>query len=108
MSDHDHVAMTSVSGGMVTVTAGDEEGMAHITITAHATMASGAKGLPLRPIRAMASIIFPVEVGLEALSIEISGPADMNIVEGDMNLVEGGYGQRHGHGDGQPGRSPRT
>ena len=83
MADHDDVAMTSVSGGMVTVTAGDEEGMAHITITAHASMASGAKGLP-QTDPSEASIIFPVEVGLEALSFTLMGPEEMNLVEGGM------------------------
>ena len=87
-SDHDHVATTTVSGGMVTVTAGDEVGMAHITITAHASMPSTAKGLPQTDPRE-ASVIFPVEVGLAALTIEISGPADMNIVEGDMDHPNG-------------------
>ena len=83
MSDHDHVATTAVSGGMVTVTAGDEEGMAHITITAHASMPAGAKGLP-QTDPSEASIIFPVEVGLEALSFTLMGPEEMNLVEGGM------------------------
>ena len=83
MSDHDHVATTAVSGGMVTVTAGDEEGMAHITITAHASMPAGAKGLP-QTDPSEASIIFPVEVGLEALSFMLTGPEDMQLVEGGM------------------------
>ena len=83
MSDHDHVATTSVSGSTVTVTAGDEVGMAHITITAHASMPSGAKGLPQTDPRE-ASIIFPVEVGLETLSFTLMGPEDMNLVEGSM------------------------
>ena len=88
MSDHDHVATASVSGGMVMVTAGDETGMADITITAHASMASGVEILDQTDPRE-ASIKFPVEVGLEALSIEISGPADMNIVEGTMDHANG-------------------
>ena len=83
MSDHDHVATTTVSGSTVTVTAGDETGMAHITITAHASMPSGAKGLPQTDPRE-ASIIFPVEVGLETLSFTLMGPEDMNLVEGTM------------------------
>ena len=82
-SDHDHVAMASVSGGMVMVAAGHEEGMAHITITAHASMPSGVKILD-QTDPGMASIMFPVEVGLEALSIELTGPEDMNLVEGSM------------------------
>ncbi len=87
-SDLDDVAMTTVSGGMVTVTAGDETGMAHITITAHASAPSGAKGLP-QTDPSEASVIFPVEVGLAALSIMISGPDDMNIVEGTMDHANG-------------------
>ncbi|MCY4671605.1 MAG: fibronectin type III domain-containing protein, partial [Rhodococcus sp.] len=84
MSDNDDVAMASVSGAMVTVTAGDMPGvMAHITITAHASMPAGAKGLPQDDPRE-ASVIFPVEVGLAALSITLTGPDDMNLVEGGM------------------------
>ena len=54
-SDMEDVATVAVSGsGMVTVTAQDMAGvMAHITITAHASLAaSGAMGVPIRPIRA--------------------------------------------------------
>ena len=70
------------SGSMVTVTAA-EAGMANVTITAHANAPSGVKILPQgEPDEA--SIMFPVEVGLEALSIMLS--AD------EMNLVEGGMG----------------
>ena len=84
MSDNDDVATVAVSGGMVTVTAGDMPGvMAHITITAHASMPAGAKGLPQTDPRE-ASVIFPVEVGLAALSIMLSGPDDMNLAEGGM------------------------
>ena len=84
MSDNDDVATVAVSGGMVTVTAGDMPGvMAHITITAHASMPAGAKGLPQTDPRE-ASVIFPVEVGLAALSIVLSGPDDMNLAEGGM------------------------
>ena len=84
-SDMDDVATVAVSGGgMVTVTAQDMAGvMAHITITAHASMAAtAAKGLP-QTDPSEASIIFPVEVGLEALSFTLTGPEDM------MNLTEG-------------------
>ena len=87
-SDMEDVATTLVSGsGMVTVTAQDMAGvMAHITITARASMAaSGAKGLP-QTDPSEASIIFPVEVGLEALSFTLTGPEDEDM----MNLVEGG------------------
>jgi len=79
-SDMSAVASTSVSGGMVMVTAASE-GMAHITITAHASMPSGVKILD-QTDPAMASIMFPVEVGLEALSIMLMGPEDMNLAEG--------------------------
>ena len=87
MSDNEDVATVSVSGSTVTVTAEDMAGvMAHITITAHASMPSGAKGLPQTDPRE-ASIIFPVEVGLEALSIMLSGPEDMNVAEGMSAMV---------------------
>ena len=68
------------SGSMVTVTAA-EAGMANVTITAHANAPSGVKILPQgEPDEA--SIMFPVEVGLEALSIMLSAD-EMNLVEGD-------------------------
>ncbi len=89
MSDMEDVATVAVSGsGMVTVTAQDMAGvMAHITITAHASMAAaGAKGLP-QTDPSEASIIFPVEVGLEALSFTLSGPEDMNLAEGMSAMV---------------------
>ena len=88
MSDMEDVATVAVSGGMVTVTAQDMAGvMAHITITAHASMAAaGAKGLP-QTDPSEASIIFPVEVGLEAVSFTLSGPEDMNLVEGMSAMV---------------------
>ena len=87
MSDNEDVATVMVSGSTVTVTAQDMAGvMAHITITAHASMAAGAKGLP-QTDRSEASIIFPVEVGLEALSFTLMGPEDMNVAEGMSAMV---------------------
>ena len=87
MSDNEDVATVMVSGSTVTVTAEDMAGvMGHITITAHASMPSAAKGLPQTDPRE-ASIIFPVEVGLEALSIMLSRPEDMNLAEGMSAMV---------------------
>ena len=86
-SDMEDVASASVSGGTVMVEA-KGEGMAHITITAHASMPSTVKILDQTDPRE-ASIKFPVEVGLEALTIMISGPDDMNIVEGTMDHANG-------------------
>ena len=83
---------------MVTVTAA-EAGMANVTITAHATAPSGVKILPqTEPDEA--SIMFPLEVGLEALSIMLS--AD------EMNLVEGRRHGRHRSRRRPTGRSPPT
>ena len=82
MSSEPSVASVSVSGGTVVVTAATE-GMAEITITAHGMSPSGVKILDQTDPDA-ASIMFPVEVGLEALSIELTGPDDMNLVEGGM------------------------
>ena len=79
MSSDGSVASASVSGGMITVTA-EGSGMADITITAVANT-SGVKILD-QTDPGRASIMFPVEVGLEALSIELKGPEDMNLVEG--------------------------
>ena len=88
MSDMEDVATVAVSGGMVTVTAQDMAGVeAKITITAHASMAAaGAKGLP-QTDPSEASIVFPVDVGLEALSFMLSGPEDMNLAEGMSAMV---------------------
>ena len=70
----------ATSGSMVTVTAA-EAGMANVTITAHANAPSGVKILPqTEPDEA--SVMFPLEVGLEALSIMLSAD-EMNLVEGD-------------------------
>ena len=85
MSSDDDVASTSVSGGTVMVTAGNM-GMADITITAHASMPSGVKILGQTDPRE-ASVMFPVEVGLLALSITLSGPEDMNVAEGMSAMV---------------------
>ena len=79
------VASASVSGDTVMVTA-VAEGMTDITITAHASMASGVKILD-QTDPGMASVMFPVEVGLEALSIMLSGPEDMNLAEGMSAMV---------------------
>jgi hypothetical protein len=79
------VASTSVSGGSVMVTA-VSEGMADITITAHASMSSSVKILD-QNAPGMASVMFPVEVGLEALSIMLSGPEDANLPEGMSAMV---------------------
>ena len=82
MSSDSSVASTTVSGGTVMVTAA-AEGMADITITAHGMSPAGVKIIDQTDPDA-ASIMFPVEVGLEALSIELTGPEDMNLVEGGM------------------------
>ena len=84
-SDMSDVASASVSGGTVMVTAAGE-GMAHITITAHASMPSGAMVVDQTDPRE-ASVKFPVEVGLEALSIMLSGPEEMNVAEGMSAMV---------------------
>ena len=84
-SDMSDVASASVSGGTVMVVA-ESEGMAHITITAHASMPSGVMVLDQSDPRE-ASVMFPVEVGLEALSIMLSGPEDMNLAEGMSAMV---------------------
>ena len=84
------VASTMSGDGMVTVTAMGE-GDAMITITAHASMPSGVKINDQTDPRE-ASITFPVEVGLEALSFMLMGPDDMNIVEGGMAHANGTMG----------------
>ena len=71
----------SVSGGVVTITA-DSMGMAKVTITARASRPSGAVMINDQTDPREASITIALEVGLVALSIGLSGPEDMNMVEG--------------------------
>ena len=86
MTSDGNVASTSVdNAGMAMVTAMGA-GMADITITAHASMPSGVKILDQTDPRE-ASIMFPVEVGLEALTLMLTGPEDMNVVEGGMGAM---------------------
>ena len=74
-SDAMNVASTSVSGNMVTVTAG-EAGMAHVVITGTATMASGV--MTGQPATNVATVMFPVNVSDMALVITVStDPMDM-------------------------------
>ena len=81
-SDMMDVATVSGSGSMVTVTGMVAGGPAHITITATATsMMSGAKPLP-QTTPNVARVIFPVTVELADLMVTLSGPEDMNLVEG--------------------------
>ena len=76
-----NVASYTVTGGEVTVTA-KSKGDAMITITAHASMPSTVK-INDQDDRRMASITFPVEVGLEPLTIDLKMPdAGTNLVEG--------------------------
>ena len=95
-SDKGDVASASVDGSTVMVTA-KSAGMAHITITAHANMPSGVTIHDQNDPR-MASISFPIEVGLVALTMELSGPDDM------MHIVEGGMA----HANGTPGSAMIT
>ena len=78
-------ASASVSGHTITVTA-TAEGMAEITVTARASLPGGVMILDQTDPRE-ASIKFPVEVGLAALSIMLSGPEEMNLVEGGMSAM---------------------
>ena len=81
-SDDPDAASSAASDGTVTVTA-RAAGMATITITAQASQPSGVTIVEQTDPRE-ASIRFDVEVGLEALTLELSGPED------GTNLVEGG------------------
>ena len=87
-SDDTDAATAAASDGTVTVTA-RAAGMATITITAQASQPSGVTIVD-QTDPGEASITFPVEVGLEALTLELSGPED------GTNLVEGG--RRHANG----------
>ena len=82
-SDGD-AASASASASMVKVMA-EEAGMAHITITGTASM-SGVKALP-QTMSNIASIMFPVEVMDRPMTYMLSGPDDMNIVEGGMGAM---------------------
>ena len=86
MTSDGDVASTSVdNAGMAMVTA-KGAGMADITITANASMPSGVKIADQTDPRE-ASITFPVEVGLEALTLMLTGPEDMNVVEDGMGAM---------------------
>ena len=67
-------------------------GMADITITATASLPSGVTINPQTSPRE-ASIMFPVEVDIEALVLELVGPTDMNLVEGGSNHANGTAGR---------------
>ena len=84
------VASAMSGDGTVTVTAMGE-GDAMITIKAHGSMPSSVMRNDQTDPRE-ASITFPVEVGLEALSFTLKGPDDMNIVEGGMAHANGTMG----------------
>ena len=85
------VASASVSGGEVTVTA-EATGTADITITANAIPPSGVEILEQTNPRE-ASIVFTVDVGFEALTIELSGPsAQTDLVEGGRTHPNGTLG----------------
>ena len=83
-SDDMMVASASTSGSMVTVTAGSA-GMAHVTITATATMASGV--MTGQPATNVATVTFPVNVTNTPLEVTVStDPMDM-VEEGGMITV---------------------
>ena len=85
-SDMMDVAGASASGSMVTVTGMMEGGPAHITITAIATMMSGAKPLP-QTTPNVAQVIFPVTVENVPIAFTVMGPEDMNLTEGMSAMV---------------------
>ena len=70
------VAGVSTSGSMVTVTAGEPGGPAHITVTATAQPPAGAMALPQTSPN-VARAIFPVDVVLRALSIDVMPESEM-------------------------------
>ena len=76
----------SVSGGVVTITA-DSMGMAKVTITARASRPNGTVMINDQTDPREASITIELEVGLEALSIMLEGPEDMNLAEGMSAMV---------------------
>ena len=87
-SDNAGAATAAASDGTVTVTA-RAAGMATITITARAPRPSGVTIVDQTDPRE-AGIRFDVEVGLEALTLELYGPDDW------ANLVEGGRAHANG------------
>ena len=74
---------TTASNAMVTVM-GEEAGMAHITVTATATM-SGVEALP-QTMSNIAQIKFPVEVVLADLSVRVA-PDSPEIMEGSSTML---------------------
>ena len=91
VSSNGDVASADSDTVTVTVTA-KAGGMADITITAMASLPSGLTINPQTNPRE-ASITFPVEVDIEALVLELTGPTDMNLVEGGSNHANGTAGR---------------
>jgi hypothetical protein len=83
-SDGDAVSVSSTSTS-VTATA-MSAGSANVTITAHASMPSGATIVDQTDPRE-ASVMFMVEVGLQTLTLTLTGPDDDNVVEGGMGAM---------------------
>ena len=84
-SDMMDVAGVSTSGSMVTVTAGEPGGPAHVTITATAQPPSGAMALTQTSPN-VAQVIFPVDVALSALTVAVTADP-MEIMEGGMSTI---------------------
>ena len=85
-SDDMAVVSPSTTGSMVTIAAGTA-GHAHVTITATATMASGIEIHTGQPATNVATVVFSVNVMLSDLMLTLSGPEDMNVVEGGMGAM---------------------
>ena len=79
------VAGVSSSGNMVTVTAGEPGGPAHITITATAQPPSGAMAVTQTSPN-VAQVMFPVDVALSALTVAVTADP-MEIMEGGMSTI---------------------
>ncbi len=77
----DGAAVSAVAGGGVVTLTTEDAGEAQVTVTATATPRGGA--LTVTQDRAsVAQLTFPVTVELAELAITLTGPDDMNLVEG--------------------------
>ena len=84
-SDNMDIASTSVTSGMVVVTAGNMEGLAQITVTAYASMPSGVT-IATQTVPDEASVTFPVSVVLADLSVTVAADPE-EIMEGGISTI---------------------
>ena len=92
VSSDSAVASAGIVDSLTVTVLANAGGMADITITATGSPPSGVTINPQTNPRE-ASITFPVEVAIEALTLELVGPTDINLVEGGRDHANGTAGR---------------